>query len=78
MASAFTRGIVETTGNYIGWLDTNMDELAPKFNEMIKELEAGNDIVILSRYIQGGGDERALLRSIGSKYFNLFERPILP
>ena len=44
MASAFTRGIVETTGNYIGWLDTNMDELAPKFNEMIKELESGIEI----------------------------------
>ncbi len=77
LASAFTRGIVETTGDYIGWLDTNMDELAPKFNEMIKELESGNDIVILSRYVPGGGDERILLRSIGSKYFNLFARTIL-
>tara|TARA_Y100001970_G_scaffold207122_1_gene252328 strand:+ start:14079 stop:14792 length:714 start_codon:yes stop_codon:yes gene_type:complete len=77
LASAFTRGIVETTGHYIGWLDTNMDELAPKFNEMIKELEAGNDIVILSRYIPGGGDERVLLRSIGSKYFNFFARTIM-
>ena len=77
LASAFMRGIVETSGDYIGWLDTNMDELVPKFNDMIKELEFGSDIVILSRYIPGGGDERTLIRSLGSKYFNFFARTIL-
>ena len=77
LASAFARGIIETTGNYIGWIDANQGELAPKFNIMIKELEQGNDIVIMSRYIPGGGDERTLLRSIGSKYFNFFARNIL-
>ena len=55
LASAFVRGIIETTGDYIGWVDTNMSELAPKFNEMIAELKAGNDLIILSRYIDGGG-----------------------
>ena len=77
VASAFLRGIIETTGDYIGWLDANQGELAPKYNIMIKELEQGNDIVIMSRYIPGGGDERTLLRSIGSKYFNFFARNIL-
>jgi dolichol-phosphate mannosyltransferase len=77
VASAFVRGIMETTGDYIGWLDANQGELAPKYNIMIKELEQGNDIVIMSRYIPGGGDERTLLRSIGSKYFNFFARNIL-
>ena len=77
LASAFVRGIVETTGDYIGWLDTNQGELASKFNEMAKELENGNDIVVLSRYIPGGGDERVAIRSLGSKYFNLFARTIL-
>ena len=71
LASAFVRGIIETTGDYIGWLDTNMSELAPKFNLMIKELESNNDLIILSRYIQGGGDERIFMRSLGSKYFNI-------
>ena len=52
-------------------------ELAPKFNIMIKELQADSDIVIMSRYIPGGGDERLLLRSLVSKYFNLFARLIL-
>jgi len=74
LASAFVRGIIESTGEYIGWVDTNMSELAPKFNFMIKELESDNDLVILSRYIEGGGDKRTFMRSLGSKYFNIFSR----
>ena len=35
LASAFVRGLTETTGDNIGWVDTNMSELAPKFNFMI-------------------------------------------
>ncbi len=77
LASAFVRGIIETTGEYIGWVDTNMSELAPKFNEMIVELENENDLIILSRFIKGGGDERILIRSLGSKYFNFFSRMLL-
>ena len=77
LGSAFVRGIIETTGDYIGWVDTNMSELAPKFNEMKSELNSGSDLIILSRFIKGGGDERVLLRSMGSKYFNLFSRLIL-
>ena len=38
LASAFVRGVIETTGDYIGWIDTNMSELAPKFIEMIDAL----------------------------------------
>ena len=77
LASAFVRGIIESTGDYSGWGDTNMSELAPKFNLMIKELESNNDLVILSRYIKGGGDKRTPMRAIGSKYFNIFSRLIL-
>ena len=77
LASAFVRGIIETTGDYIGWVDTNMGELAPKFNDMIKELESDSDLVVLSRYIKGGGDKRVLFRSLGSKYFNIFCRLLL-
>jgi glycosyltransferase involved in cell wall biosynthesis len=76
LASAFARGMVETTGDYVGWIDTNMSELAPKFVHCIKELEASTDLVLLSRYIDGGGDERVLLRAIASKYFNKFCRII--
>jgi dolichol-phosphate mannosyltransferase len=77
LASAFNRGFIETTGDHIGWLDTNMGELAPRFVEMANELNNNNDIIILSRYVQGGGDERNLIRVFCSKYFNLFCRIIL-
>jgi dolichol-phosphate mannosyltransferase len=39
LASAFVRGITETTGDQIGWLDTNMSELAPRFLEMSDEIK---------------------------------------
>ena len=77
LASAFVRGVVETSGDNIGWIDTNMGELASKFPAMIKELNLDNDIIILSRYIEGGGDNRILLRALTSKYFNLLCKIIL-
>ncbi len=72
LASAFVRGVIETTGDYVGWVDTNMSEVIPKFPLMIKELESNNDVIVLSRYVEGGGDERILLRSLSSKIFNKF------
>tara|TARA_Y100000590_G_scaffold213551_1_gene242051 strand:- start:3274 stop:3987 length:714 start_codon:yes stop_codon:yes gene_type:complete len=77
LASAFVRGLTETTGDKIGWLDTNMAELAPKFSKMETELNAGNDLILMSRFIEDGGDERIFIRSFCSKYFNLFCRMIL-
>ena len=72
LASAFLRGVFETAGEYIGWIDTNMGYLIPKFLEMQNFLKGENDIVVLSRYIEGGSDERTYLRSLSSKYINLF------
>ena len=77
LASAFLRGLIETTGDNIGWMDTNMGEVAPRFIEMTEELKLNNDLVILSRYIAGGGDQRNLIRVLCSKYFNILCRIIL-
>ena len=77
LASAFVRGVIETTGENIGWIDTNMSEVAPKFPEMIQALQSNNDIIVLSRYVEGGGDDRVLLRTFTSKYFNLLCRLVL-
>ena len=74
LASAFLRGVIETTGEYIGWLDSNMSELVPRFNEMSNILNSSYDMIILSRYVEGGGDKRNLLRAFSSKYFNIFCR----
>ena len=77
LASAFARGVIETTGENIGWIDTNMGKVASKFPEMIKALQSNNDIIVLSRYVDGGGDRRILLRTLSSKYFNSLCRIIL-
>ena len=77
LASAFVRGLTETTGKYVGWIDTNMGELTAKFPEMINELKLNNDLILMSRYINGGGDNRVFLRAFCSKYFNLLCRLIL-
>ena len=77
LASAFARGVIETTGENIGWIDTNMSELASKFTEMNKYLQMDNDIVLLSRYVEGGEDNRVFLRSLCSKYFNILCKFIL-
>ena len=77
LASAFLRGVIESSGDNIGWLDTNMIESIPKFKEMTETLKLNNDIVILSRYVEGGDDKRNPIRSLSSKYFNILCRFIL-
>ena len=76
LASAFVRGLTETTGANIGWIDTNMGELASKFPEMSNELKSDNDLILMSRYVKGGGDNRILVRAFCSKYFNILCRII--
>jgi len=77
LASAFVRGLTETTGDNIGWLDTNMGELASRFPEMIDELKSDKDLILMSRYIEGGGDDRIFIRAFCSKYFNVLCKLIL-
>ena len=48
LASAFLLGLINTKGDVIGWLDSNMGATANKFPEMLKNLKDA-DIVILSR-----------------------------
>ena len=73
LASAFSRGLIEVSGDYIGWIDANMGELSSKFNLMQKQLNNDeSDLIILSRYVKGGGDERDFLRVICSRFLNLF------
>ena len=77
LASAFLTGLIESSGDRIGWIDTNMGELMDKFIEMNEALDSGYDIAILSRYVNGGEDNRKLFRSLCSKYFNLVCRILL-
>ena len=76
LASAFLLGMINTNGDYIGWTDSNMPQLIPHFKEMIKKLNTC-DVVLLSRYIDGGGDQRSKMRILSSKVINLICRIFL-
>ena len=76
LASAFLLGLINTSGNKIGWIDSNMGDLIKFFPNMINQL-SDNDIILLSRYVENGSDERSRLRVVTSKLINLFCRLIL-
>ena len=76
LASAFLLGMINTSGNYIGWTDSNMPQLTHHFKEMLEKLKS-YDVVLLSRYIEGGGDQRSKMRIISSKIINYVCRFIL-
>ncbi len=76
LASAFLLGMINTDGDYIGWTDSNMPQLTHYFKEMINKLDT-YDVVLLSRYIEGGGDQRSKLRILSSKMINFICRLIL-
>lgn len=73
LASAILRGVVESKGEIICWMDTGMYYLLEEYKKMINCLEK-YDIVILSRYIKGGIDKRNKIRSFSSLMLNLFCR----
>tara|TARA_B100001540_G_scaffold312618_1_gene334057 strand:+ start:34 stop:750 length:717 start_codon:yes stop_codon:yes gene_type:complete len=76
LASAFLLGLINTTGKKIGWIDSNMGDLIKFFPSMIKDLN-DNDIILLSRYVENGSDNRSKLRVISSKLINFFCRLVL-
>ena len=76
LASAFLLGLINAKGDLIGWLDSNMGQVAKKFPEMQNYL-TNNDIIILSRYIEGGKDERGKFRVFVSYMLNKFSKLIL-
>ena len=61
-------------GENIGWIDTNMAELKT-FPFMIKKLKIRFNI--LSRYVEGGSDDRIFIRVFCSKLINFVCRFIL-
>ena len=76
LASAFLLGLINSSSEFVGWLDSNMGSLAERLPEMLNELEK-NDIVILSRYVNGGNDLRSKQRVLSSQFINYFCRLIL-
>ena len=69
LASSFLLGLINSSGDIVGWVDSNMKSAAAKLPEMIDQLN-NNDVVLLSRYVEGGDDKRDKLRSFASKFLN--------
>jgi len=76
LGSAFLLGLINSSAEIVGWMDSNMGKIANKFPEMLKKLET-NDIVILSRYVDGGKDLRSKPRVLASKMINFICRNLL-
>ena len=76
LGSAFLLGLINSSSDIVGWLDSNMGSLANRFPEML-ELLKRNDVVILSRYVEGGKDLRSKQRVLSSKFINYLCRVLL-
>jgi len=76
LATAFLTGLINTEGDIVGWLDSNMGVLADHFPEMINKLSS-SDIILLSRYVDGGMDQRNIMRVMSSRLINGLARIIL-
>jgi len=76
LASAINRGVIESQGGIVGWMDADMS-MDPKYlPEMIGKLEE-YDVVIGSRYVEGGKDVRPQFRIVTSLLVNRFANLIL-
>jgi dolichol-phosphate mannosyltransferase len=69
LASAFLCGLLYSTGEIIGWIDSNMGDLSVNFPNMEKELKE-YDLVLLSRYVDIGNDQRNKVRVFFSILIN--------
>lgn len=69
LASAFNRGILESRGGVVGWMDADMCMPPAMLPGMIGLLEQ-YDVVVGSRYAPGGRDDRARLRVAASRAIN--------
>jgi dolichol-phosphate mannosyltransferase len=76
LASAINRGIIESQGTIVCWMDTDMCMPPSMLPAMIKKLDEF-DIVIGSRYTAGGEDDRARIRVWSSWLINRFASFIL-
>lgn len=76
LASAFNRGIIESRGQVVGWMDADMcmpPAMLPGMIDMLKNY----DLVIGSRYVEGAQDDRARLRVLSSRLINRLANIVL-
>lgn len=76
LASAFHRGILESTGDIVCWMDADTCMPPEVLARMIDTL-GDYDIAIGSRYAEGGSDNRAAIRVLSSRVINGFANLVL-
>ncbi len=76
LSSAFMFGLLKSKGEIVGWVDTNMPYVIKKYKEMQVYLNE-YEVVLLSRYIEQGGDQRGLMRRYFSLVLNKFTKFLL-
>ncbi|MCL5428212.1 MAG: glycosyltransferase [Chloroflexi bacterium] len=76
LAGAFHRGILEATGDIIGWMDADATMPPEVMNQLINGLDESH-IAIGSRYVEGGSDNRHPLRVYASRAINWLARSVL-
>jgi dolichol-phosphate mannosyltransferase len=76
LASAINRGLIESQGNYIGWMDSDMCHPPSLLPSMLATLQ-DCDVVIGSRYVEGGKDDRDPGRVLTSRLINRLASLIL-
>lgn len=69
LASAFNRGIIESRGQIVCWMDADMCMPPSMLPAMLEKLDSF-DLVIGSRYVAGAKDDRHPLRVISSRLIN--------
>ena len=71
LASAFNRGIIESRGDIVGWMDADTTMPPALLPKMLNALET-YDIAVGSRYAEGGSDNRHWVRVVASRLINTF------
>ena len=76
LASAVNRGVIESRGEIVAWMDADMGMPAARLPLMI-ERATEFDVVIGSRYVEGGEDARPPMRVIASRLINAMATLVL-
>lgn len=76
LASAIARGLMESQGEIVGWMDADLSMAVEALPQMIDRLEQA-PVVIGSRYVGDGADDRSAFRVMTSRLINGFARLIL-
>ncbi|MDP2646803.1 MAG: glycosyltransferase [Desulfobacterales bacterium] len=69
LRSAIQAGIDQAEGMFVGWMDCDLSMPPEVFLDMARS-SATADLVVGSRYIHGGSDERSFLRRFSSRIIN--------